>query len=100
VLDPDVVLQADRGGAPGAVTLVRGAQAVSRQAVAFSASAGLGLTVRHALVNGTAGLVSWLPDGRLFSVIAFTVARGRIVEMDVLADPARLARLDLSGLHG
>lgn len=68
---------------------------VAKQARAFSARAGLGLIVRPALVNGAAGLVSWLPDGRLYSVLAFTVAQGRIVEIDVFATPARLGRLGL-----
>ena len=97
VLDPDVVLRADRGAA--APTLLRGAQTVARSAVAFSASAGLDLMIRPALVNGVAGIVSWLADGRPYSVMAFTVARGKIVEIDVLTDPERLARLDLSSLR-
>jgi RNA polymerase sigma-70 factor (ECF subfamily) len=50
---------------------------------------------RPALVNGAAGIVV-APRGRRFAVIAFTVARGRIVEIDILADPARLDRLDLA----
>jgi RNA polymerase sigma-70 factor, ECF subfamily len=96
VLDPDVVLRVDRGPAPpGAPVVLRGAPVVAKQAHAFSARAGLGLIVRPALVNGAAGLVSWLPDGRLYSVLAFTVAQGRIVEIDVFADPARLGRLGL-----
>jgi hypothetical protein len=41
-----------------------------------------------------------LPDGRLFSVIGFTIADGRVVEMDILADPDRLGRLDLSAVEG
>jgi hypothetical protein len=39
------------------------------------------------------------PDGKLFAVIGFTIARGRIVEMDILADPERLSRLDLSAIE-
>lgn len=100
VLDPDVVLRAERAtgaaGDPGAPSLLRGAQTVARGALAFSARAGLGLIVRPALVNGVAGIVSWFPDGRPYSVMAFTVVRGKIVEIDVLADPERLARLDLT----
>jgi RNA polymerase sigma factor (sigma-70 family) len=99
VLDPDVVLRADRGAAPGAAHVIRGAATVARQATAFSASADPGLTVRPATVNGTAGLVSWLPDGRPFSIMAFTIARGKIVEIHVLGDAARLARLDLSAIR-
>jgi hypothetical protein len=52
--------------------------------------------VRRVLVNGAAGIVSWLPGGQLFSVMGFTVARGKIVEIDVLADPARLRELDVA----
>ena len=100
VLDPDVVLRAERAtgaaGDAGVPSLLRGAQTVARGALAFSARAGLGLIVRPALVNGVAGIVSWFPDGRPYSVMAFTVVRGKIVEIDVLADPERLARLDLT----
>ena len=93
VLDPDVVLRAERGGAPA---LLRGAHTVARAAVAVSAR---GLVVRPAVVNGVAGVVSWLRDGRPFSVMAFTVVHGKIVEIDVLADPERLARLDLTAVR-
>jgi hypothetical protein len=51
------------------------------------------------LINGVAGMVS-TRDGRPFSVGAVTVRGGRIVEMDILADPERLGRLDLTGLIG
>jgi RNA polymerase sigma factor (sigma-70 family) len=97
VLDPDVVLRADRGTAPpGASRTIRGAPAVARQALAFSGRAAPGLIVRRALVNGAAGLVSWRADGQVFSVLGFTVARGKIVAIDVLADPERLGRLNLA----
>jgi hypothetical protein len=49
-------------------------------------------------VNGNIGVVSRLPDGRLLSVIGFTIAGGKVVEMDILADPDRLSRLDLSAI--
>ena len=97
VLDPDVALRADTGGAPREL---RGAGAVADQALMFSRLGGPGRVSRPALVNGAAGVVSWGPDGRPFSVIGFTVAGGRIVEIDVLADPERLGRLDLSALGG
>jgi RNA polymerase sigma factor (sigma-70 family) len=97
VLDPDVVLRADRGAVPaGASIEVRGAQAVAGQALLYSR---LGLVVQPALVNGAAGVVS-IRDGRPFSVMGFTVAGGKIVEIDILADPARLAALDLTTLEG
>ena len=53
--------------------------------------------MRRALVNGAAGIVAFR-DGRPFSVGAFTVRNGRIVEIDFLADPERIAQLDLTEL--
>jgi RNA polymerase sigma factor (sigma-70 family) len=97
VLDPDVVLRADRGAVPaGASMIVRGARAVAENARSF---AHLGPFGRPALVNGAAGMVV-APNGRPFAVMGFTVADGRIVEIDVLADPARVKRLDLTVLDG
>jgi RNA polymerase sigma-70 factor (ECF subfamily) len=55
------------------------------------------LSLRRALINGAAGIVS-LRDGRPFSVGAPIVRNGRIVELDFLADPDRLAQLDLTVL--
>jgi RNA polymerase sigma factor (sigma-70 family) len=91
VLDPDVVLRADFGPAGGSRE-VRGARAVAGQALFYSR---LGLVLQPALVNGAAGAVS-LRDGEPFSVGAVTVRGGRIVELDFLADPERLSRLDLT----
>jgi RNA polymerase sigma-70 factor (ECF subfamily) len=51
------------------------------------------------LVNGHIGLVTRLPDGRVFSVVGFTIAGGKVVEMDILADPERLRRIDLSAIE-
>jgi RNA polymerase sigma factor (sigma-70 family) len=93
VLDPAVVLRADGGTIKGMSRLVRGAQAVIAQAATFSK---LGLSNQLVLVNGNMGVVSRLPDGRVLSVIGFTIAGGKVVEMDILADPDRLSRLDLS----
>jgi hypothetical protein len=94
VLDPDVVLRADRGAIPlGASRVVRGARTVAEHALAFWRIAGF---ARPALVNGAAGIVAFAPDGRPFSVVGFTVRLGKIVEIDVLADPARLRRLNLA----
>ena len=45
------------------------------------------------------GVVARLPDGRVLSVIGFTIAGGKVVEMDILADPDRLSRLDLSAIE-
>ena len=92
VLDPDVVLRADLGAAGSRE--VRGVEAVIGQAMFYSQ---LGLVMKPALINGAVGLVT-TRDGRPFSIGAFTVRRGRIVEMDWLADPARLRELDLTVL--
>ena len=92
LLDPDVVLRADFGAAapPGFAPLIRGAAQVAGRAQMFSRS---GVSSRHALVNGAAGVLSWR-DGRLIAVLGFTVAHGKIVAIDVLADPERLSRLE------
>ena len=96
VLDPDIVLRADGGAVKGLSRVVRGAQAVASQAAAFSK---LGLSSEVVLVNGNVGVLTRLPDGRVFSVLGFTVADGRVAEIDILADPERLARLDLSAIE-
>jgi RNA polymerase sigma factor (sigma-70 family) len=96
VLDPDVLVRTDRGAVPpGAWKEVRGARAVAEQALTFSKLVPFAQPV---LVNGAAGIVGWLPDGRPFSVMGFTIRRGKIVEIDVLADSARLRHLDLAVL--
>lgn len=96
LLDPDIVLRADGGRLAGATRVVRGAAAVAGQAAAFSK---VGLSDQLVLVNGNVGLVERRPDGRVFSVIGFTIANGRITEMNILADPDRLRRLDLSAIE-
>ena len=96
VLDPDVVARADAGVDARASVVVRGAAAVAERAMTY---ARLSPLVRPALVNGTAGVVV-APAGRVIAVMAFTVSDGRIVEMDTLNDPERLARLDLTVLDG
>ena len=92
VLDPDVVSRGD--GGPGASAIVRGAREVASRALTF---ARLSPYVRPALVNGAAGVVV-APQGEPFSVMGFTVAGGRIVEIDAITDPARLRELDLAVL--
>jgi RNA polymerase sigma-70 factor (ECF subfamily) len=92
LLDPDVVLRADFGG--GMTQEIRGAAAVARQAQAYSR---LDLVVLPVLINGAVGALS-TRDGRPFSVGAVTVSDGKIVELDFLADPERLAQLDLTAL--
>jgi RNA polymerase sigma factor (sigma-70 family) len=92
VLDPDVVLRSDGGLVrPGLSWEVRGGQAAAEQALTFSRLAPF---AQPALVNGAAGVVV-APRGRPFAVMGFTVRGGKIVEIDVLADPERLGRLDL-----
>jgi RNA polymerase sigma factor (sigma-70 family) len=92
VLHPDVVLRSDGGAArPGLTTVLTGAETVAAQAVTFGALSPL---ARRALVNGAAGVV--VSDGGTpISVMGFTVVDGRIVAIDVVADPERLERLDL-----
>jgi ketosteroid isomerase-like protein len=93
VLDPDVVLRIDGGAVRAGLSReVRGARAVAEQTLTFSR---LSPFVRPALVNGAAGVVV-APRGRPFSVMGFTIRGRRIVEVDILADPARLSRLDVS----
>ncbi|HEU4841792.1 MAG TPA: sigma factor-like helix-turn-helix DNA-binding protein, partial [Ilumatobacteraceae bacterium] len=91
VLDPDVVLRADTGA--GIVPLV-GAAAVASQALTYRRFA---LDRRTVLVNGTVGVVT-APAGRTASIMAFTIVADRIVEIDILADPERIAALDLAAL--
>jgi RNA polymerase sigma factor (sigma-70 family) len=94
LLDPDVVLRVDRPIPPGAPAVIRGAKAVVEQARLFSSLAPF---ARPALVNGAAGVVV-APHGEPFSVLGVTVANGKIVEIDVVADPERLRQLDLTVL--
>ncbi len=91
VLDPDVVLRSDGGGV-GPTRIVRGARNVAGGAVTYSAHAEPG-TIRPVLVNGAAGIAVFDRHGEPFSLLAFTVARGRIVEINILADPKRLRPL-------
>jgi RNA polymerase sigma factor (sigma-70 family) len=92
VLAPDVELRIDGGVLRADASLVlRGAQAVAGHTATYS---GLYPHVRPALVNGAAGVVV-APGGQLFSVLAFTVANGKITRIDALVDPERLAALEL-----
>jgi RNA polymerase sigma factor (sigma-70 family) len=98
LLDPEVVVRSDGGAArPGLVSLIRGAQAVAEQAMSFRQ---FGETATRILVNGVPGGVAWAPDGSPFAVLALTVRGGKIVQMDVLADPDRLSQLDLTVVAG
>jgi RNA polymerase sigma-70 factor (ECF subfamily) len=95
VLDPDALLRADGGAArPEVSALLRGAADVARRAAMFNQPAA---AVHPVLVNGTAGAVVTGGAGQPVSVMAFTIADGRIIEIDILLDPVRLGRLDLEG---
>lgn len=90
VLDPDVVFRVDRGELPAAPrepAVVRGAADVAR--TTLTRGARFAQFARPAVVNGAAGLVI-TPGPRPIAVIGFTVARGRIVEIDLVADPDKL----------
>jgi RNA polymerase sigma factor (sigma-70 family) len=92
VLDPDVVLQSDGGeGRPTVSAIVRGAATIAKQALRFRATAG---ELRPVLVNGAPGALVTL-DGQPITLFAFTVRDDRIVRIDILSDPTRLATLPL-----
>jgi RNA polymerase sigma factor (sigma-70 family) len=93
VLDPDVVLRNDSGPSRDAIE-IRGADKVARGAKAYSRP---GLERRMVLVNGIAGAVGII-DGTVVAVMAFTVRDGKIVELNILGDAERIARLDLTAI--
>jgi RNA polymerase sigma factor (sigma-70 family) len=94
VLDPDVVLRADAGALSASSRVIRGAANVASQALSFS---GHGLLSQPALINGVPGAVT-TRDGLPIAVGALTVRGGKIVGIDILADPDRLRLLDLTVL--
>lgn len=97
VLDPDIVLRADGGTArAGRTVTIHGAQTVAAQAATFTRFSPF---VRPALVNGSAGVIV-TAGGRTLSVMGFTVVQGRIVAIDVLTDPERVAEIDLANFDG
>src|SRR5438552_239627 len=90
VLDPDVVLRADFGAKrPGIPRVIHGAAAVAKQALIAALPHA---RLHPALVNGAAGVVVTV-NGRPFAVMGFTVAKGKIVEIDTIADPERVRRI-------
>jgi RNA polymerase sigma factor (sigma-70 family) len=91
VLDPDVVLRADRAEPDGEPLELRGAQAVAEQASRYSS---LAPWAHPARVNGALGAVV-APHGKPLAVLALTVTGGKVVEFYVFADPERIRRLDL-----
>jgi RNA polymerase sigma factor (sigma-70 family) len=93
LLDPDIVLRADAGDGPlGPSKQVHGPEAVARQASLY---ASLARYARRVLVNGAPGFLVAV-DGQPRAIIGVTVAGDRITEIDILADPVRLAGLDLT----
>ncbi|HET9177866.1 MAG TPA: sigma-70 family RNA polymerase sigma factor [Terriglobia bacterium] len=96
VLDPEVVVHLDEASArAGGPREIRGARNWASGAVAFAAVA---KSVQPALVNGSVGLV-WAPRGRLMRVVTFALKRGKIAQVEIIADPARLLELDLAVLN-
>jgi RNA polymerase sigma-70 factor (ECF subfamily) len=96
VLDPAVVLRAEQ---PHGMQVVRGAAEVAGRARMFSRAAGT-ISTQRVLVNGAPGVLGTL-RGRPFSLLAFTVdaERDRVVEIDIITDPERLAEIDLSAVQ-
>jgi RNA polymerase sigma factor (sigma-70 family) len=92
VLDPDLVVRADMAAGSGAPAEVRGAAVWAKGAVAYGHLAEL---TRPALVNGAVGVVV-APRGRLVRALRFTIANGRITEVEVIGNPARLGELDVA----
>jgi RNA polymerase sigma-70 factor (ECF subfamily) len=97
LLDPDVLARADFSPSrPSASGMIRGAAAVARQARLGANAAAI---IHPVLVNGAAGVIITL-QGQPLALMGFTVADGRIVEVDVIADPDRIARLTPPALRG
>ncbi len=95
VLDPDVVVRMDEVAAPpGAPKEIRGARNWAKGAIAFSHMARF---AQPALVNGSVGLV-WAPGGRLLRGLIFTLTSGKIAQVEIIANPARLRNLKLAVL--
>jgi RNA polymerase sigma-70 factor (ECF subfamily) len=96
LLDPDVSLHGDFGPGPAGLRSVRGASAVAGLARSY---AGAEREARPAVVNGAAGAVIFVA-GQPTAVMGFVVRGGRIAAIDVLADPRRITRIDLSAVGG
>lgn len=88
LLDPDVLLRADFGShGPQRSIEISGAAQVAKRSRADPNA-----VIRPALVNGAAGAVTML-DGKPFAILSFTIVKGKIVEINVIADPQRLGPL-------
>src|SRR5262245_14517963 len=95
VLDPEVVVRADRAAVPrGSALEVHGAAVVAKRALTASRGARFAQVV---LANGAVGVIV-APRGQLLLVMTFKIKDDKIVEIDVIADPARLYQFDLAVL--
>ena len=95
VLDPDVLVRIDGvAGRPGGAREIHGARNWAQGAVAYSQMVRF---AQPALVDGSVGIVI-APDGRLSRVLRFTIANGKIVQADIIAEPVRLRELNLAVL--
>jgi RNA polymerase sigma factor (sigma-70 family) len=95
VLDPDVVIHSDHVAQPSeAMREVRGAENWARGAITAARGARF---AQPAMIDGTVGLVV-APKGRLFRVLRFTLAHGKITEVEIIGEPERLRQLDLAVL--
>ena len=95
VLDPDVRVHIDaEAGRPGASREIRGARNWAQGPVAFSRAARF---AQPALVDGSVGIVI-AQHGKLSRVLRFTIANGKIVQAEIIAEPTRLRKLDLAVL--
>jgi RNA polymerase sigma-70 factor (ECF subfamily) len=92
VLDPDVVVRIDQAGVRSEI---RGARNWASEAIAY---AKLARFAQPALVDRAVGAV-FAPGGRLFSVLSFTIFRGKIAQVDIVVNPARFSHLDLAVLQ-
>ena len=99
VLDPGVVLRIDAGARAGGIKEIRGAEAVARQALSGLSSGLPAVQLIPAVVNGSAGVIITRRD-RPVTVIGFTVADGKIVEVDSIADRERVRRATAAVLPG
>jgi len=98
MLDPDVVVRIDEAAAGlGAAREIHGAENWARGAVAFSRTMRMEF-VQTALVDGVVGLVV-ARGGRLFRVMRFTVERGKIANVEIVGDPARMETLEVKILE-
>jgi RNA polymerase sigma-70 factor (ECF subfamily) len=99
VLDPNVVVHVDAGaGRPGTPAEIHGAADWARGAIAFAqAVSQAGHFVQPMLVDGNVGIV-WAPGGKLYRALRFHFANGKIADVDIIAAPARLEKLDLAVL--